>query len=111
MCSGSLRQLDSSITSSRPLKIFCYAPGYLDGITFNSQQEFLQTIPSWGFPVNPLVEIGYGSDFIINYLQKMESIRNELNYEIDGIVCKVNKFNYQNILGNKSRSPRCSRKI
>ena len=103
---GSLRQLDSSITSSRPLKIFCYAPGYLDGITFNSQQEFLQTIPSWGFPVNPLVEIGYGSDFIINYLQKIESIRNELNYEIDGIVCKVNKFNYQNILGNKSRSPR-----
>ena len=103
---GSLRQLDSSITSSRPLKIFCYAPGYLDGITFNSQQEFLQTIPSWGFPVNPLVEVGYGSDFIINYLQKIESIRNELNYEIDGIVCKVNKFNYQNILGNKSRSPR-----
>ena len=103
---GSLRQLDSKITSTRPLKIFCYAPGYIDGIKFNSQNEFLNTIPKWGLPVNPLTKIGKGSDFIINYLIKMESLRNDLPYEIDGIVCKVNNYNLQKKLGNKSRSPR-----
>tara|TARA_Y100001968_G_scaffold131855_2_gene120343 strand:- start:159 stop:2168 length:2010 start_codon:yes stop_codon:yes gene_type:complete len=103
---GSLRQLDSKITSTRPLKIFCYAPGYIDGIKFHSQNEFLNIIPKWGLPVNPLIEIGKGSNFIVNYLEKMESIRNNLPYEIDGIVCKVNDYKLQKKLGNKSRAPR-----
>ena len=103
---GSLRQLNSKITSTRPLKIFCYAPGYIEGLNLNSQYAFLKMLPKWGLPVNPLIKIGYGPKFIIKYLDEMEEKRNELPYEIDGIVCKVNNFNLQNQLGNKSRSPR-----
>ena len=103
---GSLRQLNSKITSTRPLKIFCYAPGYIKGLNLNSQYEFLKMLPKWGLPVNPLIKIGHGPKFIIKYLNEMEEKRNELPYEIDGIVCKVNNFDLQNQLGNKSRSPR-----
>ena len=103
---GSLRQLNSKITSTRPLKIFCYAPGYIEGLNLNSQYEFLKMLPKWGLPVNPLIKIGHGPKFIIEYLNEMEEKRNELPYEIDGIVCKVNNFDLQNQLGNKSRSPR-----
>ena len=103
---GSLRQLNSKITSTRPLKIFCYAPGYIEGLNLNSQYAFLKMLPKWGLPVNPLIKIGYGPKFIIKYLDEMEEKRNELPYEIDGIVCKVNNFDLQNQLGNKSRSPR-----
>ena len=103
---GSLRQLNSRITSKRPLQIFCYAPGHLDGITFKSQSDFLNILPKWGLPVNPLIEIGKGPNFIVKYLNKMEDKRANLPYEIDGIVCKVNNFNLQNKLGNRSRSPR-----
>ena len=103
---GSLRQLNSKITSTRPLKIFCYAPGYIEGLNLNSQYAFLKMLPKWGLPVNPLIKIGYGPKFIIKYLNEMEEKRNELPYEIDGIVCKVNNFDLQNQLGNKSRSPR-----
>ena len=63
-------------------------------------------LPKWGLPVNPLIKIGHGPKFIIKYLNEMEEKRNELPYEIDGIVCKVNNFDLQNQLGNKSRSPR-----
>ncbi len=103
---GSLRQLNSKITSTRPLKIFCYAPGYIEGLNLNSQYAFLKMLPKWGLPVNPLIKIGHGPKFIIEYLNEMEEKRNELPYEIDGIVCKVNNFDLQNQLGNKSRSPR-----
>ena len=52
---GSLRQLDSSITAQRPLRIFCYAPGIIEGVTFSNQKELLETLPKWGFPVNPQI--------------------------------------------------------
>ena len=54
---GSLRQLDSHITAERPLRIFCYAPGVIKGVTFSSQQELLKTLPKWGFPVNPKMKL------------------------------------------------------
>ena len=72
---GSLRQLDSHITAGRPLRIFCYAPGIIEGVTFSSQQELLKTLPKWGFPVNPKVETGSGIDFLIGYYQKAEAMR------------------------------------
>ena len=103
---GSLRQLDPTITATRPLRIFCYAPGIIEGVKFKSQKEFLGTLPKWGFPVNPIIETGYGAPFLKKYYVNTESIRNELDYDIDGVVFKVNSFSHQDELGMRSRSPR-----
>ncbi len=103
---GSLRQLDPSITATRPLRIFCYAPGVVEGVKFKSQYEFLQTLPKWGFPVNPLVKKGTGEKFLIDYYKQMEDDRSNLDYEIDGVVFKVNSYSHQDELGIRSRSPR-----
>ncbi|MBC8213999.1 MAG: NAD-dependent DNA ligase LigA [Candidatus Marinimicrobia bacterium] len=103
---GSLRQLDSSITAQRPLRIFCYAPGVIEDADISSQIEFLNTIPKWGFPVNPLIEKGVGFDFLIEYIRKLENQRNSIPYDIDGVVFKVNSFSQQDELGIRSRSPR-----
>lgn len=103
---GSLRQLDSKITAERPLRIYCYSPGFIDGMIFNSQSDFLKKLPDWGFPVNPLVKTGRGVEFLLNYYHELESQRNDLPYDIDGVVFKVNRFDLQEKLGVRSRSPR-----
>ncbi len=103
---GSLRQLDSSITANRPLRIYCYAPGIIEGVTFQSQKELLEMLPKWGLPVNPKIEFGKGVDFLMGYYEKAEKFRNELEYDIDGVVFKVNSFPHQDELGVRSRSPR-----
>ena len=103
---GSLRQLDSGITARRPLRIYVYAPGVIEGLSFQSQSEFLNTLPSWGFPVNPHIKKGKGIDFLLDFYRKGESLRNGLAYDIDGIVFKVDSFSHQEELGVRSRSPR-----
>ncbi len=103
---GSLRQLDPRVTAERPLRIFCYAPGMLEGVSFESQQQFLETLPKWGLPVNPLFQIGTGADFLTAYYTHLSEIRDGLPYEIDGAVIKVNQFELQKRLGVRSRNPR-----
>jgi len=103
---GSLRQLDPKITASRPLRIFCYAPGEIDGIKFNSQIEFLSSLPKWGFPVNQHIKLGTGIDFIKKYYKSAEKIRNKIDYDIDGVVFKVNSYVLQKEIGIRSKSPR-----
>ena len=103
---GSLRQLDSKITSKRPLRIFCYGLGTIKGMNFDSQKEFLSYLPKWGFPVNPYVEVGIGEDFLKEYYKKAEKLRDTLDYDIDGVVFKVNSYELQQKLGNRSKSPR-----
>ena len=103
---GSLRQLDSKITSERPLEIYCYALGEVRNWTFKSQWEVLQTLPKWGLRTNPHVRICQGVDEILKYYDEMEEKRERLPYEIDGIVIKVNRFDLQTQLGEISRSPR-----
>ena len=103
---GSLRQLDSSITATRPLRIFCYAPGHIEGLTINSQKEFLDLLPKWGLPVNSEIQMGHGINFLNSYYQHIESIREELKYDIDGVVFKINSYSFQKKLGERSRSPR-----
>ncbi len=103
---GSLRQLDSRITARRPLSIFCYAPGSIEGAEFASQYEFLQTIKSWGLPVNPLIRQENNINGAAVYYQQMQEQRESLPYEIDGTVIKVDSFALQRELGEKSRSPR-----
>ena len=103
---GSLRQLDSNITAERPLSIFCYQPGRIEDIEFTTHMEFLRALKNWGIPVNPYIKNIHGSDEIQQYHHDMESKRNDLPYEIDGTVYKVNSFAQQEVLGVRSRSPR-----
>ena len=104
--SGSIRQLDPKITASRKLNIFCYAAGQITGITFAAHEQFLQYLKTWGFRVNPLTKLCRGIDEVIHYYEYIEHIRNEIPYEIDGTVIKVNHIALQNRLGAVSRSPR-----
>ena len=103
---GSLRQLNSQITAERPLRIFCYAPGIIEGVTLDSQIQFLEQLPNWGFPVNPHIKTGYGSVFLLEYFKLLESSREKLDYDIDGVVLKVNNYKMQKELGERSKSPR-----
>jgi len=103
---GSLRQLDPNIARSRPLRIFCYAPGEIEGVKFSTQKEFLDQIKAWGFPVNHNIKIGKGVSFLKEYYKSSESLRESLDYDIDGVVFKINSYQLQNTLGSRSKSPR-----
>jgi DNA ligase (NAD+) len=102
---GSLRQLDSRITARRPLSFFCYAPGIVEGTQFLSQHEFLSSVAAWGLPVNPLIRSVTTVDGAVAYYHEMQELRESLPYEIDGTVVKVDSFQLQRELGEKSRSP------
>ena len=103
---GSLRQLDPSITAKRPLSIFCYEAGNITGDAFSSHKDFLCALAEWGFPVNSEIVLTNDVDQILSYHKKLEDKRNNLPYEIDGTVFKVNNIDQRNILGTRSRSPR-----
>ncbi|NPA39511.1 MAG: NAD-dependent DNA ligase LigA [Thermodesulfobacteria bacterium] len=103
---GSLRQLDPSITAKRKLDIFCYGVGKVEGITFKTQWEVLQTLKKWGFKINPLAKLVKGIQEAIKYHHKIEEMRESLSYDIDGVVIKVNDLSLWEKLGTKARSPR-----
>jgi DNA ligase (NAD+) len=103
---GSLRQLDSRITARRPLTLFCYAIGTAEGVSFRTHGEVLRTLAAWGFQVNPLIRPAVEIEECIQYYHHIDLIREELPYEIDGIVIKVNDLALQERLGTVSRSPR-----
>lgn len=103
---GSLRQLDPRVTASRPLRIYCYAPGEIEGFTLADQQGFLETLPKWGLPVNPESHLCRGIDQVTEVYHDLEARRESLPCDIDGLVVKVNDFDLQRELGERSRSPR-----
>jgi DNA ligase (NAD+) len=103
---GSLRQLDPRITASRPLNIFCYGLGRGDGMAFDTHWEVLQVLARWGFKINPLCERCQGLDAALAYYERLRDRRDELPYEIDGVVFKVDSLTLQQALGTRSRSPR-----
>ena len=103
---GSLRQLDSKVTANRPLSIYCYEVSNVLGSSFNTHMEFLSALKDWGFPVNPEVKLISSSEKMIRYHDNLESIRNNLAYDIDGSVFKVNQIKERTALGIRSRSPR-----
>ena len=103
---GSLRQLHSSVTSSRPLDIFFYALGNCEGYNFKSQREILEVLPKWGLPVSPFSSICLSTEEIYISYQKISEKRIDFDYELDGMVIKVDSFSYQERLGNTSRAPR-----
>jgi DNA ligase (NAD+) len=103
---GSLRQLDPTITAERPLSIYCYEAGMINGLEFIDHASFLDSLKKWGLPVNPFIQIVTGSKGLTQFHQELEDRRNDLPYEIDGTVFKVNNYNKRDDLGTRSRSPR-----
>lgn len=103
---GSLRQLDSRITSTRALSAFIYAVGYVEGQSFSTHKEALDYLGSVGFPINPQIKVFTDIDQVIDYCQQWTDQRNDLPYEIDGMVIKVNSLAQQLELGFTAKSPR-----
>jgi DNA ligase (NAD+) len=103
---GSVRQLDARITASRPLDFSSYAIGRAEGVKFDTHIEILAVLRKAGFKVNPLIRLYTDIDEVIEYHQEIKEKREELDYEIDGIVVKVNSLEQQERLGAISRSPR-----
>ena len=103
---GSLKQLDSTITAKRPLDIFCHGTGIIEGISFATHWEFREGIQQWGLKPVPLGRICRSLSEIFQYRDEIETRRDELPYEIDGLVVKVNDIALQQRLGQIARSPR-----
>ncbi|RPJ81429.1 MAG: NAD-dependent DNA ligase LigA, partial [Acidobacteria bacterium] len=94
------------ITASRPLAFFAYAIGYVEGLEFRTQDEVLTQLKSWGFATNPHYRHHAGFQTVVEYCQGWEKKRDSLDYQIDGVVVKVNRLDYQKKLGVVSRDPR-----
>jgi len=103
---GSLKQLDSTITARRPLDIFCHGRGVVTGATFPSHMEFLEAIKDWGLKPVPFPRLCRGLTEVFQYRDEIETQRDILPYEIDGLVVKVNATELQQRLGEIARSPR-----
>ena len=103
---GSLKQLDSTITAKRPLDIFFHGTGIIEGVQFATHWEFRQGLERWGLKPVPFGRLCRGVQEIFHYRDEMEARRDQLLYEIDGLVVKVNSTSLQQRLGQIARSPR-----
>ncbi|MFQ5707515.1 MAG: NAD-dependent DNA ligase LigA [bacterium] len=103
---GSLRQLDSNITAQRPLDIFIHSMGQVIGQGFRTHEEALQCCKKWGLKINPHIAVCQGIDAVLAQCSKIEELREQLDYEIDGAVIKVNSLELQARVGVRTRSPR-----
>ena len=108
---GAVRQLDSSIAAQRPLSFFAYGLGEVTpqeegGPEFATHFAMLQTLASWGFPVSGQVERAQGATELIAYHQRIGASRDQLPFDIDGVVYKVNALSLQRQLGFVTREPR-----
>jgi DNA ligase (NAD+) len=103
---GSLRQLDPAITASRPLSLFVYAAGEISEPVADSHWGFLDRLKGWGFKVNDRIRLCQGVDEALAFYRAIAEGRALLPYDIDGVVYKVNRLDWQTRLGQVSRSPR-----
>jgi len=103
---GAVRQLDPKITSSRPLNMFVYGIGRVEGKSLSNHWDSIHYLKELGFKLSRYVELCENVDQVRSYYDKLLKIRNDLPYEIDGMVIKVNEFGLQEKLGELSRSPR-----
>ena len=103
---GSLRQLDSAITAQRPLRMFAYSWGEFSADVADSQWEFLETVSNWGFQTNPISRLCTTLEEVLRLYQDIGEQRAQLDYDIDGVVYKVNRIDLQRRLGFVSRAPR-----
>jgi DNA ligase (NAD+) len=103
---GSLRQKDPSVTASRPLGFFAYAWGEMSEMPADSQSGMIKWFASCGFKTNPLTKIRHSVEELLAFHREIEETRAELDYDIDGVVYKVDRIDLQERLGFVSRSPR-----
>ncbi|MEQ8954574.1 MAG: NAD-dependent DNA ligase LigA, partial [Gammaproteobacteria bacterium] len=104
---GSLRQLDSSITARRPLSMYAYSHGYVEGdFAPRTHLQVLEQLREWGWRVNPETALVMGAQGALDYYGKLAKKRDKLGYDIDGIVYKVNDLGLQGRLGFVARAPR-----
>ena len=103
---GSLRQLDWRVTSKRPLRMFAYAVPIFSKPVADSQWGLLERLKEWGFAVNPLSQVCESVEKLMSYYENISFQRSGLDYDIDGIVYKVNRLDWQERLGFLSRAPR-----
>lgn len=103
---GSLRQLDSKITASRPLDIYIYALGQVSQDISQNHSDTLNQLQQWGLKHSPLLKVVKGVKGLKSYYEEIGIQRDSLPYEIDGVVYKVNSYPYQKLMGFVSRAPR-----
>jgi DNA ligase (NAD+) len=103
---GSLRQKDPSITASRPLGFFAYAWGEMSEMPADTQSGMIKWFERCGFKTNPLTKLCRGLDVLLKFHHEIEAQRGTLDYDIDGVVYKVDRLDWQERLGFVSRSPR-----
>ena len=103
---GSLRQKDPQITRQRPLKFFAYAPGEISAPVAETHSTFLDLLRKTGFLVNPLIQTCTSVNEALTYYDTIAAQRDKLDYEIDGVVYKVDRYDWQDRLGQVSRAPR-----
>ena len=104
--SGSLRQKNPEDTKKIPLKFIAYTYGFENGLKVNNQSDYLKKLKQWGFKINPLNKLISGVKNLIENYNKIEKKRADLDFDIDGIVYKVNDFALQKRLGNVANAPR-----
>jgi DNA ligase (NAD+) len=104
--SGSLRQKNPSITKKIPLRFIAYTYGYEKGLNIKTQSDFLSNLKSWGFQTNPLNKKIKGIKNLISNHKNIEEKRKEINFDVDGIVYKINDFQLQKRLGYAANAPR-----
>lgn len=103
---GSLRQLDTRITASRPLRFFAYAWGDISNLPVDSHMAMVQCFAEWGFQINPLMGVFDHTDKALKRYRLIEERRSTLDYDIDGVVYKVDRLDLQDRLGMVARAPR-----
>ena len=103
---GSLRQLDPAITATRPLRFFAYAWGEAEPRSWKTHSEYLKLLKEWGFKVNPLTKLCRTADEVRAFYREIGVERPSLPYDIDGVVYKVDRIDWQERLGFVSRAPR-----
>lgn len=103
---GTVRQLDSSIVADRPLDIFVYDIMEIEGVEIDSQKEVFEALPEWGFKVNDRVLHSEDIEDVVEYRHRADEDRDNLNFEIDGVVIKVNEMDVREELGSRQANPR-----
>ncbi|MFP4387397.1 MAG: NAD-dependent DNA ligase LigA [Desulfococcaceae bacterium] len=103
---GSIRQLDSRVAAARPLEIFFYGLGRADGFDPPTQGALLEGLKALGFRINPMTRPDISLDEAVAFFQELSETRHDLPYEVDGLVVKVDRRDWQAQLGARSRSPR-----
>jgi len=103
---GSIRLLDPRICAQRRLRVFCHGVGYAEGLKATTHQEFLDELRGYGLPATPMVECFESFDAAVEHCVELIGRLHELDFEIDGLVLKANRFDQREHLGSTSKSPR-----